>query len=397
MKALIRTANLVCAASVASMSAAMAATTPADDLFLEIAETPLTTSELQEARGGYSAGGFKFNFAVVVQPVQVTAPFANGSGPLPAGGPLGPDGPLGAGGVFGDKNGPLDTSGDQQAAQSAAQDTAQAMVELASNIVETSTVDTPAADVVSLDAPAAPAVETAPVVQTAANEPAPADQPSMSFTMTGGGQTETIPVETPTALAAAPETAPSSDAGPSVLVAISNPDVSSPAAPSSAATVGPESTSASPPATVVAAAAPETPAVETSVTTVSPGPEAAPQAAETFVVAAAPAPAPAAADGGEQNTVLTQPAPQPQTVAAAEPVQTEQPADTSMSFNMVAEPVVQNSLTTVINNALDNVTISRSITMDVIVDNYAVNTNFVRSSAFVSRAVSQQVFMRGLN
>jgi hypothetical protein len=72
---------------------------------------PLTAEELMEARGGYSAGGFKFNIGVTVSPPVITpvTPLPKG-GPLPEGGPLPKGGPLPEGGPL-PKGGPLDPHG----------------------------------------------------------------------------------------------------------------------------------------------------------------------------------------------------------------------------------------------------------------------------------------------
>jgi hypothetical protein len=83
---------------------------------LMISETPLTSSELGEARGGFVFGGFDFKFGVEIAPVSITNPLPDGgvfgeSGVFgDEGGPIGESGVFGEGGVFGANNGPADNS-----------------------------------------------------------------------------------------------------------------------------------------------------------------------------------------------------------------------------------------------------------------------------------------------
>lgn len=67
--------------------AAEASSGAGDDPFADL--VPMGLDELMQARGGYSAGGFKFSIGVTVSPPVIT-PVT----PLPKGGPLGPEGPL---------------------------------------------------------------------------------------------------------------------------------------------------------------------------------------------------------------------------------------------------------------------------------------------------------------
>lgn len=85
----------------ASVQAMEAATGTSD--FLAMDEAPLTVSELQESRGGFSFGGFDFDFGIDIAPIQ----------PIPEGGLFGGDGLFGddgvfdGQGVFGDGGGPV--------------------------------------------------------------------------------------------------------------------------------------------------------------------------------------------------------------------------------------------------------------------------------------------------
>lgn len=74
--------------------AAEASSGAGDDPFADL--VPMGLDELMQARGGYSAGGFKFSIGVTVSPPVIT-PVT----PLPKGGPLGPEGPLPKGGDHG--------------------------------------------------------------------------------------------------------------------------------------------------------------------------------------------------------------------------------------------------------------------------------------------------------
>lgn len=95
MSLLVRIASFSSVFALVSVQTALAA----EDPFA--AETPLSNSELREARGGFKAGGFEFNFAVDIKPLQL---FPNGvfddAGPLQGGG-LFPEGVFGQDGVFG--------------------------------------------------------------------------------------------------------------------------------------------------------------------------------------------------------------------------------------------------------------------------------------------------------
>lgn len=74
-------------------------------------ERALTPTELSEARGGFSAGGFNFNFGVTFSPVFGDGGvFGDKGGPIPEEGLFGNDGLFGSDGVFGNKGAPGNSS-----------------------------------------------------------------------------------------------------------------------------------------------------------------------------------------------------------------------------------------------------------------------------------------------
>ena len=71
---------------------------------LTISEAPLTETELGEARGGFSFGGFDFKFGIEITPIAV-------ENPLSSSGVFGDEGLFSDGGVFGNDGGPLGQDG----------------------------------------------------------------------------------------------------------------------------------------------------------------------------------------------------------------------------------------------------------------------------------------------
>ncbi|MEO1137784.1 MAG: hypothetical protein AAFW68_14470, partial [Pseudomonadota bacterium] len=208
---LIKTFGIVTAVSAISLNAALAdelRMLEKDDLFaggafLDLAETPMSESQLQEARGGFSVGGLTFNIGVTVTPPSISPPFPDG-GPLPNGpfgddgGPL-PNGPFGeSGSPFGDDGGPLpngpfgDSGGPGNSSQS--QDTGPS-----NQVVDAAPPAAPAPVSAPPAAPAAPAPETPPPV-TPPPAPAPATE---------------APPPAADVVASAPTTPPASTAAPS--------------------------------------------------------------------------------------------------------------------------------------------------------------------------------------
>lgn len=97
----IRKAMMTSAAFLLTTGVASAENFIDDDPFA--GETALSAAELSEARGGFSAGGFKFNFGVTFSPIFGDGGvFGDKGSPIPDDGLFGNDGLFGEDGVFGE-------------------------------------------------------------------------------------------------------------------------------------------------------------------------------------------------------------------------------------------------------------------------------------------------------
>lgn len=332
--------RLICISSVSSLalSTSVFAAPSAnfeDELFLP--ETPLTTEELQEARGGFTIAGLNFVInvdipVVTVEPVVIGAPFGEG-GPLAGsditseGGLFGADGPLGAGGVA---------------------------VNVGGNGADAET--TPAADV-------APSSQEAASSQSA---------PSSSVVSSHGGGTNNAPNDN----SAAPVNSAASDAataaGPTQEPA---PVAQTAQTPSSASQPAPEAAPVenSPVANTTAnndATAPDNTKEQTQQNNPAPN---GPETGQDIASVSQP-------DGVEEAEAAvsfsmneTDPEPQPQTMSLTE------------------------LLSTVINNDLSNVIIRRQININVSVANYGTFSDMHAARAMTSRIVSSNLFLGALN
>jgi len=174
-----------------------------DDPFASL-ET-MSVDELMDARGGYSAGGFKFNIGVNVAPVTVTpvkplpeGGALGGKGALPEGGALGGKGALPDGGALGGKgalpqggalpNGALGNKPSDNSSNNVTTPTTTTVnTAQSAPVVNTPTSAPPAAEPVA-PTPVPTTTTPLPTVSTPASEPTP---PAAETTPTVVATTET--------------------------------------------------------------------------------------------------------------------------------------------------------------------------------------------------------------
>lgn len=367
---IVKSISLLGAVSLATLGSAAAGDLGAaqEDLFaggiLDLEEAPMSAAQLGEARGGFRFGGMNFNISVDIAPLQIAPLFPNG--------------------VFGDSGGPLpngvfNDGGNGNSSSNNANN-------------QPDNVPSPASS--SAQQPSAPS--------------APA--PSAAVTPTAPEGSAAAPVQTaaPAAPAATPPAAPAAPA--------TNPSASAP--PS---TPAPSDAGASAPVTVVdnsgiaVGGTPSTPAIDVSAPHAD---QAAPDAPSIPSATSQPStptpPAQVAVTGGSLDGSPANHTPSPSNEQQSTPTQTSSAAsgggsgaepdgaNMSMVLTEVGNPEVirdigPNGVTTIINNALNNVHITQSVRMDVVVEGYSFATGLSRASTMTTQAVTQSIFLSGLN
>ncbi len=365
---LVRSITLVSAASVLSLGTAYAGELDPrqhqdlfDGMMLELDEAPLSSDALGEARGGFSVGGLNFNIGVVVPPVVIAPVFPDG-GPLPNG-PL-PNGPFGASGgplpngVFGNNN----NASNQPQANAAPPSTGLVLANNpapAAPQVTTPVVNTPAAPVVNVQPPVVntPAATGAqvqtPVVNTPATPVVNVQPPVVNTPAAPVAQVQTPVVNTP----AAP------------VVDVQTPTVNTPASPLPVLQTAPTVTT---PANIV----------ESNIDTGGAG------AANNNPPASGAVSSPNIGQGGGASSGPALTAADPSALPKALPAAPQ---------SHVAQDVGASGVTTIVNNALNNVRLTQQVQLNVEVSNYSFVMNMTRANSVTVQAVTQSFFIGGLN
>ncbi|WP_395075797.1 hypothetical protein [Hyphococcus sp.] len=380
----VKSISLLGAVSLASFSAASAGDIN-DDLFgaglLDLEETPMSAAELGAARGGFSFGGMNFNISVDIAPLQISPVLPNGvfggsGGPLPNGvfNGAGPGNSHNSNAGAGNSN-QAQPSANSQATQNAAAPSAVA----ASN---TPTVPAGGAALSDAAAQAASSAAAAPAPADVPASPAPAAAATPVSQVNNNGAI--IPSAPPTS--SSPE-APQVTSGATNSLAVTellNDNLSLPGS--------------------------QPPPPEDAVEIVD-GVYFSPSTGETYNPGGLPIDVQVVENGAGQSGNSSQDnppvsAPPSQTTATNSSTdKAKAPSDdaslSAVLTEMTEPEVIRQSgpdgVTTIVNNALNNVHLTQSVRLNVEVQNYSFVTGLTRATNMTSQAVTQSFFLRGLN
>ncbi|MAW80384.1 MAG: hypothetical protein CMI63_09105 [Parvularcula sp.] len=386
---IVKSASIMSAASLISISAATAS--EPDDLIsggglLELEEAPMTSSELGEARGGFSIGGLTFDISVNVLPPDFN--------PLPngvfgdRGDPFGGKGVFGNGGSSGGANAPKNVNNAPQGQQN--------------------TPSAPPPQQQAAQTPSSPAPsQTASQQQTVQTPPATTSSPSV--------QADTPQPQTPSVLDVQPKTQPSPNAGGSPTPPAQTVDTTQLASDTGGSSA-PKTDHTSQPADVLdtsqggGASGLASSGATNGAQTGQQNTTASPTSSPTVVASngAVGSTSSNNAQQGQNQTPTTPSTPKTATSTDSSPgVKTKQTASPSYQMavalkELKEEPeVVQrrgpNGVTNIINNSLNNMQITQRVNMDVTVQNYDFVMSMRRVSNITSQTVTQSLLLPGLN
>lgn len=399
MTTLLKSFLMAGAASLAASNTALAEQQFAagNELFLD--DAPLSTEELGEARGGFSVGGFNFNFGVTITPVNVlpNGAFNGASGPLPAGGVFGDKGgPLPAGGVFGDKGGPLPAGGvfgDKGGPLPASAPTVNTPAPAAP--VSPIAADTPA-PVVSAPVAQAPVVSAPPVTQAPPIVSTPVTQapPVVSTPVTPAPPVSAPPavtappaeVQTPVNVGGMPSSPVDAAAVTTPTVTVSNPPAFNPA--DTASSVDFSQAPAMSPDAMRPSPTPDSTPVDNG-RPLSQSPDVTQQL--VLGTALVPVLVETVKNQGSGSSASGQLPNAP--AAGGKPSMSTPTFKTDGSMQTVWSP---DDTTVVINNAMNNVTITHEVNLDVVIPNFQDVVSAFAGMSTINRGSSGNAILGGL-